>query len=170
MPDVSLADRLCDRYYPAVYRYILRAVGRADVAADLTQDVFVRIVRGMPRYDPRGAEVAWVFTIVRHVVGTWAAKHAHAAGLAPLDDEEQAPAPATQLVYASLHEALDALPAATGQILHLREAEGLSYRDIAEATGLTVDAVRARLARVRRHLARTVVRDGRHVADRAAEP
>lgn len=47
MPEVSLADRLCDRYYLPVYRYILRAVGRADEAADLTQDVFVRIGRGI---------------------------------------------------------------------------------------------------------------------------
>ena len=37
---------LFDRFHLAIYRYLLRMTGRCDVAEDLTQDVFVRILGG----------------------------------------------------------------------------------------------------------------------------
>ena len=76
MPD---AAEFFDRYHLGVYRYFLRLTGEADLAEDLTQDVFVRIVRSTGRYAAQGCEEAWVFTIARTVH----AEHARQTDRAP---------------------------------------------------------------------------------------
>jgi RNA polymerase sigma factor (sigma-70 family) len=157
LPEHSLAERLCDRYYVRVYRYVLGSVKRPDLAVELTQEVFLRIVRGLRHYKPMDREAGWVFTIARRVLATNASRSS-VGKLAPEECCECAISPATQLTHASLGEALEALSQENLQVLHLREIVGLGYGEIAEATGLSVEAVRSRLARIRRQLARTVVR------------
>jgi hypothetical protein len=51
-PRVEVAD-LFDRHGRAVQRYLRAATGSAEVAEDLAQDVFVRVVRCVGRYEPR---------------------------------------------------------------------------------------------------------------------
>jgi len=153
----TVPEFFCDRYYVSVYRYIQRSVRSADVAADLTQEVFLRIVRGLRTYEYRGSEAAWVFTVARHVLATHAASSSQATRLLASSQTAPSSEAPTQLFYASLTEALEALPPDAREILLLRDAHGLSYQEIADTLGLTLEAVRSRLARVRRRLTRTVV-------------
>jgi hypothetical protein len=71
------ADDLATRYRAPVYRYFRRMTEDADLAEDLTQDVFVPLLRGLPGYRARDREPAWVFTIARHVL----LDHGHAPHL-----------------------------------------------------------------------------------------
>ena len=62
------AAGLFERHHLAVYRFLRRATGDGPAAEDLTQDVFLRIVRGLDRYEDRLRERAWVFRIARNVL------------------------------------------------------------------------------------------------------
>jgi RNA polymerase sigma-70 factor (ECF subfamily) len=129
-----------------VHRYLTRMVGRAEVAHDLTQEVFLRASRaGVPETTDTGRR-AWVFRIARNLA------------LNHLRDGRRRPEPvalidrgtaATQEVRLAVREALAALPDADRDVFLLRESVGLSYEEIAATSDMTPAAVRSRLYRVR---------------------
>jgi len=144
------------RHRTRVFRYLRRAVGSDDVAEDLSQEVFLRIVRGLPAYEERQLETAWVFRIVRRVL----AEHWRRPLVPPGDesvDGEAARVPATQMMRVSLDRAIEQLSPLNREILLMREVVGLSYEEMASALDLSLAAVRNRLARTREMLQATVV-------------
>ena len=56
-----------ERHHLAIYRYLLRMLGSHDRAEELTQDVFVRALKGASRYEDRSQERAWLFRIARNL-------------------------------------------------------------------------------------------------------
>jgi RNA polymerase sigma-70 factor (ECF subfamily) len=56
------------RHRMPVWRYLHRLTGSRDQAEDLCQEVFLRVVAGLERYEERGWERAWVFQIARRVL------------------------------------------------------------------------------------------------------
>jgi RNA polymerase sigma-70 factor (ECF subfamily) len=157
VPARLTTDGFCQHYYGAVLAFVRRAVSEPDEAVDLTQEVFLRVVRGLRTYTDRDREAAWVFAIARRVLSTHATRADLTVSLDRLGDTGEDAAPAVQDFQSSLREAVARLPPDARDVFTLRDAHGLSYREIAEALGLTVDGVRGRLARVRRRLGRTVV-------------
>lgn len=146
---VATADDLFAEHRHGVFRYLCRTVGHAEVARDLTQEVFLRVARAeVPDRDPAGLR-AWIFTIARNL----AINHAR-DGLrrpAPVELAETV-GPAVQELGVAIQRALAALPAVDRDVFLLRETAGLSYGEIATACELTVEAVRARLHRARTEL------------------
>ena len=146
MPD---AAEFFHRYHLAVYRYFLRLMGQADLAEDLTQEVFVRIVRSAWRYTPLGHEEAWVFTIVRAVQ----AEHARRADRSPqVVSLTEAPDRALEpphVVALGVLQALSLLPRRDQELLVLRELGGLTYEELADACGVPIGTVRTRMYRAR---------------------
>jgi RNA polymerase sigma-70 factor (ECF subfamily) len=59
------AAALFDRHHLAVFRFLRRMTGDASLAEDLTQEVFLRVVRGLDSYEERSRETSWVFRIAR---------------------------------------------------------------------------------------------------------
>jgi RNA polymerase sigma factor (sigma-70 family) len=154
---MSLTDQAAGffhRHRARVFRYLRRAVDSTDLAEDLSQEVFLRIVRSLPSYEDRQLETAWVFRIVRRVL----AEHRRQP-LPPFADDkgDEAAAPATQALAASLGQAIDRLSPLNREILLLREVVGLSYEEIAAALEMTLPSVRCRLARTRELLQSTVI-------------
>lgn len=144
------------RHRARVFRYLRRAVGSADVAEDLSQEVFLRIVRGLPAYEERQLETAWVFRIVRRVLAEHWRRPLVPPGAGGRDDDA-AVRPATQMMRVSLDRAIEQLSPLNREILLMREVVGLSYEEIASALELSLAAVRNRLARARETLQATVV-------------
>jgi RNA polymerase sigma-70 factor, ECF subfamily len=154
MPLTNRAAGFFHRHHARVYRYLWRAVGSADLAEDLSQEVFLRVVRGLPSYTERQLEASWVFCIVLHVLAD------HFREQTPPSDhptEDDAVAEPAQVVRASLDEAIDRLSPLNREVLVLREVVGLSYEEIADVLDMTRPAVRSRLARVREDLRSTVI-------------
>jgi RNA polymerase sigma-70 factor, ECF subfamily len=148
---VSTAEALFALHRQGVFRYLSRVVGRAEIAHDLTQEVFLRVARAdVPQADASGHR-AWVFKIARNLVLNHLRdghRHGHSVELI----EIHAAAPATQELGLAIREALAQLADLDRDVFLLRESAGLSYEEIASACDLTVEAVRARLRRAREQL------------------
>jgi RNA polymerase sigma-70 factor (ECF subfamily) len=144
----------------ALRGYFRRAVGRHDLAEDLTQEVFLRVVRATDQYQARGRERAWLFTIAHRVlIDHFRRRKASPVALATaapgprhhaeLTDVEPAGVPATQELRVVLEDALLRLPDEDREIFLLAELAGLSYAEIADACASTHAAVRSRVYRAR---------------------
>jgi RNA polymerase sigma-70 factor (ECF subfamily) len=138
------------RHHRDVYRYLVRMTGKPDVAEDLRQEVFLRVVRALRNGGPVGHERGWVFSIARNLLidrrRDWL-RHpeAVATGVEPAKD-------ATQALAFGLDEALAALPDDDREVFLMKEVGGLRYDEIAAACGCTVESVRSRLWRTRAQL------------------
>jgi len=144
------AERLYLSCQPGVLRYLTRLVGNSDTARDLAQETFLRATRASaPRDEP--AQRAWVFRIARNL----ALNHLRdASRQASHASEPTVPAgkSATQETSLVVREALAQLSDLDREVFLLRESAGLNYGEIAEACGITEEAVRARLQRTRQAL------------------
>jgi len=137
---------------------------RAD-AEDVVQEASLRAFRAISNVDanPR----AWMLTIVRNTAFTWLRKNRPAVLIAVEDLEEveharpataavDAETPETTLIAkadsAQLAAAIATLPTAFREAVVLRDIHGLSYREIADVTGVPIGTVMSRLARGRDRL------------------
>ena len=135
------------RHRHDVYRYLVRMTGRRDDADDLAQDVFLRVVRAGANGGPVGHERGWIFAIARNVLADRYRDRQRDITLV-----ENAPEPTregTQTLAFGLTQSLARLSPADREVFLLKEVGGLSYREIGEVCGCSVEAVRARLHRTR---------------------
>ena len=157
------AEALYNANQRGLFRYFFRAVGHAETARDLTQDVFVRVSRSVIPTAPEAALRGWLFQIARNLALDHHRSGTAATAAEPLTDTAR---PASQETSAEVNEALASLADVDRDVFLMREVAGLGYDEIATACGLTPDAVRSRI-----HRARLQLRDrlsGRIAARRAA--
>jgi RNA polymerase sigma factor (sigma-70 family) len=142
-------------------------------AEGVVQEACLRAFRGIGNFSNGNAR-AWVLTIVRNTAYTWLRKNRPSAVLA-VDDLEavetiqentgdpDSETPETTLIAKSdaacLQAAVAALPTAYREMMILRDVQGLSYREIAEVTGVPTGTVMSRLARARHRLIAMLAKD-----------
>jgi RNA polymerase sigma-70 factor (ECF subfamily) len=130
-------------------------------AQDVTQEACLRAFRFFDGYQG-GNMRAWLLTIVRNTCYTWLHQN-RAPGFAEVFDEEIHSAefsgsanPENQTLASAdketLQRALEELPEVFREALVLREMEGMSYREIADAMSVSLGTVMSRLARARTRL------------------
>ena len=147
--DAAGALGLFERHGRAVRRFLYRLTRDAAVADDLAGEVFLRVVKAAPAYEPRGREAAWIFLIAQNVLRDFHRRRIRSIEHAvPADGA----VPANQAFDLDLQRGLDALPEGERVALLLGEVGGLSYAEIAIAVGSTVPAVRSRICRARQFL------------------
>ncbi len=150
---------LYERFSTPIYRYCYRQVRDADLAADLTAQVFIQALEKLHRYQPKpGATFrSWLFAIARNATRDRWRRH---RPMRDLDDAihavaDSGPGPEQIAVHRSemarLLDALDALPGRQRDIVGMR-LEGLSMREIADAIGVTENAVKTAQTRAFRTL------------------
>jgi RNA polymerase sigma factor (sigma-70 family) len=137
--------------------------GNATDAEDVAQEACMRALKALER-GPADNARAWLLAITRNTAFTWLARNRPKAIVLTADPETDAGTPETEpsqapdaaLIAAadaaSLEAALAELPMMFRETLVMREIDGLSYREIAEVTGVPVGTVMSRLARARRLL------------------
>ena len=152
----------------AAYGFARALTRDASAAEDLTQDAFLAAYRGFRGFrggDPK----AWLFAVLRNRFLT-ATERSRPWGLAlPAEDAEALPDPGAtpedRLLRdaddAAVRAAIAALPDPFREAVVLRELQEMSYRDIAEITGVPIGTVMSRLARARRQLAQTLGAEAR---------
>jgi RNA polymerase sigma factor (sigma-70 family) len=152
------AGRLFEEHHAALFRYLVRLTGDADVAHDAAQEAFMRLVAKPPRDEqPR----AWLFTVATNLVRAWSntrRRHAtlleKAGARVPVGEPEPSP---EQIALARedremVRSALDALSEKERTVLLMRE-EGFTHREIAVAVGTTTGSVGTMIARALDRLA-----------------
>jgi len=145
------------RYVGPVHRYIYSRIGNRSDAQDLTSEVFTEALRALPAYRERGLFPAWLFSIARHKV-TGHHRQTHPAQ--SLDAETGAPSQHPDpLSQALKHEALTELKERLArldederELLRLRYAAGLTYREIGELLDKREAAVKMVVHRLLRRL------------------
>ncbi len=154
------ADALYFAHERAVFRYLCRIVGRPEAARDLTQEVFLRVQRASatrPAADAASLR-GWVFAIARNLALT----HRRDVRFREIPVAATQAAPAIQELVVALDQALGRLDDLDREVFMLREADGLTYQEVADACALSVEAVRARLRRTRENcVPRSMVRFAR---------
>jgi len=156
------------RHQGRVFRFALLMGGSGAMADDVTQEVFLALLRGTQQFDPaRGSLATYLYGIARNHV--WRALERERA-YAPLEDatgDEEGEAPARQLAApddplgelvrndaaAELRQAVLALPARYREVIVLCDFHELSYAEAAQALDCAVGTVCSRLSRARTLLA-----------------
>jgi RNA polymerase sigma-70 factor (ECF subfamily) len=131
------------RYAEGVHSCIRRIVHDRHEAEDLTQAVFVKLIRVIHTYEDRGLPfAAWINRVARNT----ALDHLRASRMVPCEEVRQAETETTNEAADyerlwSLREALEELPATQREVLVLRHIAGLSPSEIAERLGKSEGSV-----------------------------
>lgn len=149
-----------DHYFPRVYNYVRYRVGDAEMADDLTAQVFERALVSIGRYRPeRGPFAAWLFAIARNAVSDClrAQRRRRWLSLEVLRDRASTePQPEEVAIRdetrAELLAAVARLSDRERDLIALKFAAGLTNRRIAKLTGLSESNVGVILYRAMRRL------------------
>jgi RNA polymerase sigma factor (sigma-70 family) len=145
--DRAAFETLCDRYLSCVYNR-LRALLPPHAVEDVTQEVFVAILRGIERYRGQALFRTWVASITRHKAADYYRKRNRQPETVAFDGVMADPAePDTWKEHALMRIALRRLPAHYQEILLLRFAEGMPFAQIAGALGISLEASKSRYRR-----------------------
>lgn len=143
-----------------IHRFIFGMVGTEQLAEDLTQDVFLSAYRALGRLPEDANESAWLFTIARNRALQELRRRRILRWLPlarPNDDEDdihphtEQPLADTVAERDRLRRAMAAVPPKDLACL-LLSVDGHSYSEVAQITGLSLPAVRARIFRARDRL------------------
>lgn len=145
------------RRQPGIFRFALQMTGSRHVAEEVTQEVFMAVIRQARAYDAgRGPVSAWFYGIARHHVLRCLGRE---RALVPIEDDAAGEQDASMEMsreqeIESLRRAVLALPPEYREIIVLCELQEMSYADAAAAVGCAIGTVRSRLHRARELLAR----------------
>ncbi|OIK26407.1 RNA polymerase sigma factor [Streptomyces malaysiense] len=148
---------------PALIRLATRLLGTPAEAEDAVQEAFLSAWRRLPEFHGQASFGTWMYRIVTNrCLNVLRARRPVAplesAGEVPAAEHTTSPARITEARDAvrELREALDLLSAEQRACWVLRELDGRSYEFVADAVGISQDAVRARVFRARRCLTRAL--------------
>ena len=157
-------------YETPVYNYVLRLTnGEKALAEDLTQEVFLRVFQGLPKFSLRCKFTTWLFQVTKNRV----LDELRAVERRPRATVELEDAPHLEVVDAPFErlEAIDAVWRAVENLnvdlkmaLLLRDVVGLSYTEIADALEITLATVKWRIYKAREEVQAVLARDGIEVA------
>ena len=159
-------------YQHHIYGYVLRIIGDAEAARDVTQEVFLRAYTSIVGLRDSRKFRSWLFAIAVNLSRNWLKRQRRAplplvSSLfdAPADERELPdPSPSaspsyvaeTQELKAVVAAAVEALPLKYREVVILRSQHGLRVNEVADVLHLTVPAVDSRLRRAKAMLSDTL--------------
>jgi len=162
---------LIARYHQPIYSLLARTVQDRTEAADLTQEVFVKVFRGVGNFHGESSLRTWIYRIALHEASNqrrWWMRHKQRE--IPIEQEmtdgdcgtpvrlkdmlvDPAESPYEIAVHgencARVEEALKKVPEPFRTTLILRDIEGFVYEEVAEMQGVNLGTVKSRLVRGR---------------------
>jgi RNA polymerase sigma-70 factor (ECF subfamily) len=155
--DLDALGILFERHHAALFGFFCRVTGSRSASEDLTQDVFVRILKYRERYRDQNRFRAWMYRIAQNARIDYYRRRPAPVGVEfadepassePLPQERLEQVEKTQL----LEEAFGRLPAEKRELLALARIQGLRHEEIADSFGISVGAVKVRVHRAVRDL------------------
>lgn len=159
-------EAMVAEYECRIFNVVFRMVGDPDESADLVQETFVRAYRAFDRFRGDSQPYTWLYRIAVNVCRDYLVKRQRIRSSETSLEVEMAGGEAhafevpdvsasperlmeQQELRVQIEKAIGALPPGYKECVLLREMEEMSYEQIAETLGITVEAVRSRLARAR---------------------
>ena len=150
--ETAALEALYDHFYDRIFRYISFKAGDASVAEDITEDVFLRMLKSIGTYKHRGHPFSsWLFRIAHNLVVDHFRKRGRdrsvpldkvvaVVGVSGMDLDDYVQ---TKLAMKEVHRAMEDLTDLQRQVISLRFAGGLSVNETARAVGRNENAVKA---------------------------
>lgn len=158
--DPELLDRLIERYQHRLLRYLLFLTGKRELAEDIFQETWIRVMERGRQYNGKSKFDTWLFAIARHLVIDWSRKKTttslealqeHFGNEQTFDVPSNAPSPFDAVTVRenreSIQAALATLDSLHREVLVLRFHEELSLEEIATITRAPLSTVKSRLYR-----------------------
>ncbi len=161
---------LISRYQQPLYSLIYRVLPNPGDAADITQEVFVKVFRGIGHFHGEASLRTWIYRIALHEAlnqRRWWTRHQKRQVSIEPDNDDQYPSAGECLVdthespfdsavsaeiAARVDAALREVPEPFRTVVVLRDIEGFGYEEIAEILSANLGTVKSRLMRGRAHL------------------
>ena len=154
--DVDSFRRLYERHYRLAVGIARSRLWDRHLAEDAAQEAFAVACQKLHTLRNADRFPEWLGTICRRTatkMGRWQANGK------PFKDEPAGEAIGEELVATSVRDAMELLPYASREVLHLHYFCRLSYEEIAQSLGVSPQAVHGRMQRARRMLARHLAED-----------
>ncbi len=158
--DPELLDRLIETYQHRLMRYLMFLTNKREVAEDLFQEVWIRVLRRGSQYNGKARFDTWIFTIARNLVIDLSRKRTMASldemreggeDERPFEIAEESPSPLEQFEYREnaqeVATVLLTLEPIYREVLTLRFHEEMSLEEIAGVTQAPLSTVKSRLYR-----------------------
>ncbi|MEY4117687.1 MAG: hypothetical protein RLZZ116_1015 [Planctomycetota bacterium] len=167
--DRDAIAELIRAYQRPLEAFLFRLCGQSDLAEDLAQESFVRVIRSLDRFDERFRFSTWLFTIGKRLLVN------HQQKMKPLADSEvveyragDARTPATEVeetertqrVTQLVAVALDALVSPQREIVLLFHQQNWSVQQIAKELSMPEGTIKSHLFRARRRMLEAIERSG----------
>lgn len=170
---------LIAQYHQSIYGLVYRILDDPTDAPDTTQEVFIKVFRGMAKFNGESSLKTWMYRIAIHEASNrrrWFFRHKmQELSIEPLPGERETrslslrdsladgaespfEAVARGQVRARVEEGLQKVPEHYRTAVVLRDIEGLSYEEIAEMTETSLGTVKSRLVRGREALRKQLER------------
>ena len=170
--DLEALGIVYDRHKQLVFRTALAITGDADAAADLLQDVFLRMYRFICRFDPQLPMEPWLYRMTANLSYTWVRRH---RWLRPLEDvvewlagdRRASPANMAEVNEENrfVQQAISALPIAQRIVVVLYYIDDLSLQEISEILEIPEGTVKSRLHYGRQALKNRLILQGVSLPD-----
>lgn len=148
--DKDAFDALVRKYYTDIYRYCYRRTNGGDLAADLTQEVFMKLIASIYRYRHSGKFRNYLFTIAVNTCNDHLRKRTPRAAGCDVDaiaDERGDPAESLPRDEEAkvLRERIDSLPDIQRDALILYYFHGMKAKDVAVVTQVPLATAKSRI-------------------------
>ena len=173
--DVNAFEDLVTEHEKGVYAIAQRMTGNAEDAADMTQETFIKAYNSLSSFRGDSKFSVWLYRIATNVCLDFLRSRSRKPTVSlsmedddgeetqmDIADESQSPEQLLErgLTRDAVRRGLKSLSPEYRQILLLREIQGLSYEEIAEALTLEVGTVKSRIFRARKRLCAFLLEDG----------
>jgi RNA polymerase sigma-70 factor (ECF subfamily) len=157
--DPDLLDRLIEQYQHRLLRYLIHLTGNRDLAEDLFQETWIRVMERGHQYDGRREFSTWLYAVARNLTIDSLRRKSPVSLDGLMDDEDRAPfepvdprpsawdAVARSQDTERINTALIGIPAECREAIVLRFQDGLALEEMASVTGAPLGTVKSRLYR-----------------------
>lgn len=167
--DKAAFDLLVLKYQRKILRLLSRMLRDQSEIEDVMQEAFIKAYRALPQFRGDSAFYTWLYRIAINTARNWMASQSRRPSSPSLHQSEDGETfdeidnlidnntpeslLASREIAESVNETIQALPAELRTAIVLREIEGLSYEEIAQAMGCPIGTVRSRIFRAREAIA-----------------
>lgn len=164
-------NTLYARHQAKLYRYVLRTVQAPQVAGDVFQDAWMRLIQAAPSWNPQQNVASWLYTVARNRaldhVKLFKNQVYQTPELEVIEDTAALDEDLSQLLHnkrlgAALIAAVEALPLVQREAFLLQTEAGLPLEVIGQITGANTETVKSRLRYAKNALKTTLKQGGWH--------